>query len=81
MISATFPYKKERRSSWGSLRTCSPSADVSFVPNADIMQRPGRYKVRDALSMLWGQRALRNGRPPHPRQTPRLRGECCRPNR
>ena len=49
-------------------------------------QRPGRYKAPDALSMLRGQRALRNGRPPPPRQTvhkapPRLPGECCRPNR
>ena len=49
-------------------------------------QRPGRYKARDALSMPRGQRALRNGRPPPPRQTvhkapPRLPGECCRPNR
>ena len=49
-------------------------------------QRPGRYKARDALSMPRGQRALRIGRPPPPRQTvheapPRLPGECCRPNR
>jgi hypothetical protein len=49
-------------------------------------QRPGRYKARDALSMPRGQRALRNGRCPRPRQTvhkapPRLPGECSRPNR
>jgi hypothetical protein len=49
-------------------------------------QRPGRYKVRDALSMPRGQPALRKGRPPPPWQTvhtapPRLPGECSRPNR